>query len=209
MPDGPLRCYNGAMSQPAGISQNLSEDNLRELNAARAALRKLRRAAWLSKGDGWTMIIFAVLTFVGGLGSWSGVIMGVFFAFTGWIELRGSAQLRRLDPDGARRLGFNQITCGCGLGVYAIWQLCDELMGHGLTSAVMAQVGGMAATNTTAVAGLVHECVVALYVSLLLIAIFGSGLLAIYYFTREKYVRAYLAETPTWIIHLQQAGVVI
>jgi len=62
----------------------------------------------------------------------------------------------------------------------------------------MPQVAGMGGSNA-GVAGLVHECVVALYV----------GLLAIYYFTREKYIRAYLAETPAWIVNLQQAGVVI
>ena len=72
----------------------------------------------------------------------------------------------------------------------------------------MPQVAGMGGSNA-GVAGLVHECVVALYVGVLLIAIFGSGLLAIYYFTREKYIRAYLAETPAWIVNLQQAGVVI
>src|SRR6185295_465730 len=44
------------------------------------------------------------------------------------------------------------------------------------------------------------------YGGLIVVAIFAQGGLALYYHLRGKYVEAYIAKTPAWIIRLQQAG---
>jgi hypothetical protein len=45
-----------------------------------------------------------------------------------------------------------------------------------------------------------------LYGSVMLVAIIGPGLTALYYFSRKKYLQAYVANTPQWILDLQRAG---
>ena len=39
------------------------------------------------------------------------------------------------------------------------------------------------------------------------VGVFGQGGLALYYATRAKLVRAYIEETPSWIVDMQRAGV--
>jgi hypothetical protein len=44
-----------------------------------------------------------------------------------------------------------------------------------------------------------------LYGGLILFAILAQGGTALYYFSREKYIRAYLEQTPDWIINMQKS----
>jgi hypothetical protein len=46
----------------------------------------------------------------------------------------------------------------------------------------------------------------AVYGSLILIAVFAQGSMALYYFTRVRLIRNYVAITPEWIVTLQKAG---
>ena len=47
---------------------------------------------------------------------------------------------------------------------------------------------------------------VAVYGGVIAFALFAQGGMALYYFTRGKHVRAYLAETPAWVVTVQRAG---
>jgi hypothetical protein len=44
------------------------------------------------------------------------------------------------------------------------------------------------------------------YGGLAAVAIFGQGGTALYYWSRRRFVEAYLKETPRWIIDAQRAG---
>jgi hypothetical protein len=44
------------------------------------------------------------------------------------------------------------------------------------------------------------------YATVAIAAILGQGWAAWYYFSREKHVRRYLAETPAWVAQLQRAA---
>ena len=46
----------------------------------------------------------------------------------------------------------------------------------------------------------------AIYAGLIAVAVFAQGGLSLYYFTRGKYVRAYVAQTPEWVLAVQKAG---
>ena len=54
--------------------------------------------------------------------------------------------------------------------------------------------------------GLGGSIAVILYGGLILVAIFGQGGLAYYYFTRRKALEIYLEKTPQWILAMQSQG---
>jgi hypothetical protein len=193
---------------PLNPSSQLTPQNIEELAAARSALRKINRAISVARFDGWTIGIFAALTFLGSIGDWAvmagAIVLGVF----AWVELRGAAQLRKIDPAAPKMLGRNQLALGSLLALYAIWQLVAELLGHGLSASNASDIASMIGDDPSARA-LIHQCVIALYLGVLAAAVLGMGGLALYYFSRIKYVESYIRQTPAWIVDLQKAGVTI
>ena len=53
---------------------------------------------------------------------------------------------------------------------------------------------------------LVQLVVIAFYATVMFVAILGPGLTAVYYYSRVKYIDAYLQQTPAWILELQRGG---
>src|SRR4051794_40425315 len=104
------------------LAPQLSAEHLLDLQRARAALRKVRRAISVASFDGWTIGAFAALTLIFGLTSASSVIMGLAMGAVAYVELRSAGRLRRLDPNAARMLGFNQLALGAVLITYALWR---------------------------------------------------------------------------------------
>jgi len=66
----------------------------------------------------------------------------------------------------------------------------------------------MAADMLGGIGGLYKTMSIAVYGALIVGTLIFQGLNSIYYFTRAKLLRAYLAETPPWVVELQrcQAG---
>jgi hypothetical protein len=52
----------------------------------------------------------------------------------------------------------------------------------------------------------VRQITLLLYGSVIALSALFQGLNAVYYFTRRKYVTAYLAETPEWVRELRQSA---
>lgn len=122
-----------------------------------------------------------------------------------YVELTGANRLKRTDPKAARTLGFNQLALAGILIVYAIWSLYSELK-YGGIAASLNTVDPEAARMLKPYEGLVRQLTILVYGSLVLVAILAQGGTALYYFTRVKYIQAYLSQTPPWIIQMQQAG---
>lgn len=177
-----------------------------QLTAARRSAKKVRRAVAVATADAWTIAVFAALSFVCGLtGGVSGVLLGVAMGATAYVEFTGAARLRRLDPSAPRRLGYNQLALAGVLIAYALWSLYAANGAGGLLAGLNAQEAQLGVSGQQ-VADLGRLVTDAMYGTLILVAIFGQGSTALYYFSREKYLRRYLAETPSWIIEMQQAG---
>src|SRR4051794_19241609 len=88
---------------------NVSPEHLRQLAAARADAKKVRRAISVANFDGWTIGAFGALTLLLGLTDPSSIAMGLGMIAVAWIELRGASRLKRLDSSAGRMLGMNQI----------------------------------------------------------------------------------------------------
>jgi len=195
--------------QPSNpTSPQLSEENLRELAAARTALRKIARAVTVARFDGWTIAIFAGLTLLMGITDVSNIIIGVGLGVVAFVELQGASKLRRLDVAAIRMLGFNQLSLGGLLILYALWRIHAESSGGGLLASVAESDPQDAQALGTLLSGS-HWIVTGFYGILIAVAILGMGGMALFYFSRRKYLAAYLTQTPQWIIAMQKAGISI
>ncbi len=187
----------------------LSAQELAQLGAAAVAMRRLRRAASVARFDGWTIGIFAFLTFLCGMTDAVNIVLAIAMGTVAAVELRGAAGLTRLEPRAARMLGFNQLALGTVLLVYGGWRLVvvarggvAELLGEWV--APVEELVGCAEMHRLA-----RNFAYLLYSSLCLIAILGQGGMALYYFSRAKVVEAYLTATPEWVLEMQRAGVTV
>ena len=178
---------------------------MRELTDARAAHKYIRRAVAVANFDGWSIAVFAFLNCLCGFTDLTSMIVGLAMGAMAFVEIRGASQLRRLDETAPRRLGFNQVLLGMLLCAYAVWQIYQYLHAPSALAAV---------TQADPRVGkrfedMFRSLAVALYGSLIIFAIVAQGGAALFYFTREKYIRTYRQRTPAWIIQMQQAGVMV
>jgi hypothetical protein len=195
---------------PTAKPPQLSEQNLRELAAARVALKKINRAVSVAKFDGWTMGILGGFSFLLGWlsGDWVSLVAGMVLVSCAWIELKGAGLLRQLEPRATRMLGMNQLGLGAMLVIYSLWQIWAQHSGHG----AIADLSGGDPDVAQALGpyqGVVNYLVIGFYLLVMLVAIVGMGLMSRYYFGRQKYLEAYLNGTPGWILEMQRAGVSI
>ncbi len=181
----------------------LTDEHYQELADAELRAKKIRRAVGVAKLDGWSIGAFGALTLLCGLFSVAGWVMGVGMCAIAYIELDGAQRLARFEPGSGKRLGFNQLALGSLLFGYALFGLWRSLYGPDPLAStvesapeVAAMVGGF-----SEVARMIGAAV---YGLLALIAIFAQGGTAWFYFSREKYLRAYRAETPEWIVRLNE-----
>ena len=187
---------------------HLSEENLQQLALARTGGRKVRRAISVASFDGWTIGVFAALTLLFSLTDLSGLFVGLGLGMIACIELRGANKLRRLEPKAVRMLAFNQIALGILLLVYSVWRIVVVMKSDGAYAAVGASDPQLA-RMLQPVENLTRMISLAVYAALIGIAVFAQGGLALFYFTREKHLQAYLMKTPAWIVAMQRAGITI
>lgn len=180
-------------------------DNLRELEAARRSARKVRRAVSVANFDGWTIAIFGAITLAMGLTDFTNVPLSLALGAVAYVELRNAGRLKRLQPLAARNLAFNQVALAGILICYACWQLYVASRPGG-TAAALGVDDPAVAQMLGPVQDLTRAIIHAIYGALILIAIFAQGGMALYYFTRVRLVRDYVATTPPWITQLQERG---
>jgi hypothetical protein len=182
----------------------LTPEHLRALADARHRARRVRRAATIAAISGWSMAVFAGLTVLGvALGSMTSLVVSLALAAIAWNELRGGAMLRRLDPRGATRLGYNQIILGVLIVAYAAWSLFSSLGGDTLAS-----LGGSTGDPQVdaMVADLSRTVAYALYATIALAGVLVPGLTAWYYFSRARIIRDVVARTPAWVLEALRAS---
>src|SRR5579872_6359210 len=197
------------MTSMAPNTPQLSADNLRELQAAKQSLKKIRRAVSAARLEGYTVAICGGLTALFGYNSALAVIGGTVLAVIGIIEIIGAGKLGRLDADAARMLMINQLCLAVLIFLYAVWNLHAEAAHPAsdfpdLSPSDMQALGQMDSSALS----LTHEIMLLLYGSMIIAAALEGGMAA-YYYSRGAYLRRYLAETPAWIVAMQKSGISI
>lgn len=192
------------MTFPASNSPQLTPENLRELEAARRALRKVRRAVSIARFEGFTIAIFGGLTALSGIPNIGVMLLGAVLTAIGVIEIVGGGQLRRLDLRAIRILTINQLSLATLILIYALWNLLAEIA-HPLSQISGSDAQLLGQVDPSAL-DFTHQMMLLLYVSLVAAAVIEASM-ALYYHTRGAHLRQYLAQTPQWIISMQKAGI--
>lgn len=186
----------------------LTPEHLAELAAARQRMRKLRRAVVTANVDGWSVGVFGAATALFGLTDLPSLTLGLVMVGTAFVELRTAGKLRRLEVSAPRTLAFNQIVLGSALFLYATIRLWAVTHGEDEYAAIVAQTPELA-SMLGSVGDLTRTIMIAVYVTVMGVAVFAQGGMALYYFTRAGVVRAITTSTPAWILDMQRAGVLM
>ena len=188
---------------PVAAPGPLAAEHLAAIAEARVRGKKVRRAANVAAMSGWTMVVFALVTLLGGLfGDFVALVLGTLLGVIAFNELRGAAMLRRFEMRGPRVLGWNQIGLGALLVVYGVYSLV-----HALTHPLLASVGQSTGdAEMDAMIGRISDLAAyGLYGGVAIFGIIGPGLTAWYYFSRAKVVRTMVEGTPEWVIGAMRA----
>jgi uncharacterized membrane protein HdeD (DUF308 family) len=193
---------------PANPPQ-LTQENLRELQAARRSLRKVRRAVFSANLEGYTIAVCGGVSFLCGIGSFTDMLVGAVLTVIGIIEIISASRLRRLDLSATKWLACNQLALAVLILLYALWNIHSEIANPVSGLSDLSPQDAQAMDQTLGSIGdLTHEVMLLLYVSLIVAALVEAGM-ALYYYSRGAHVRRFLAETPEWIVMMQKNGVSI
>jgi len=195
---------------PYQTPPSLGPEVQQQLLAAQLRAKKLRNCAKVANTDAGTLALFAVLSLLCDLidrsAGFSGIALALLLGVVSFLEFRAIHRFKRLDPQATKALVLNQIILAAGLIAYAGWRwYAESRAGGGLPADLKPyekDLGDMAKD----IEGIGQTVTQVLYASMILIAIFGQGGLALYYHTREKFLKAYITETPAWIQEMQRAG---
>lgn len=195
------------MSLPAPQPPQLSPENLRELQAARRSLGKIRRAVSTARFEGYSIAICGALTVLMNTDSIGYMLVGTVLTAIGIVEIVAAGRLRRLEVGAVRMLAINQLSLAALILLYALWNLHAEIA-HPVSDFpdLSPSDAKLLGQMDSSVLGITHEAMLLLYGSLIAAAAVEAGM-AWYYHSRGGHLREYLARTPPWIITMQKAGI--
>jgi hypothetical protein len=185
---------------PAGASPGpLSPEHLAQIDAAQRRGRKIRKAARVASFNAWTAALIGGTCLAGGIFDRTSLVLGIAITAVAIIEFQGAAKFRRLDLKAPVVCGLNQLFFLTVIGAYCIWNMLQpsssltEATGSADADAMLADFAGLESSLMHGFYGLV-----------LIGSVLMQGLTAVYYFTRARHMRAYLRETPEWVVELQR-----
>jgi hypothetical protein len=183
----------------------LTSDQRRELSAAKQSVKKIRSAARVASFNGWSIGIAAAMSAPFALFGMVGLLMTLGLAAISFREFQGRNRLLRFDPAAAKLLGWNQLALLALVVGYCLWMLYAGLAGeNSFVAQLEAQPELQAALGSANdIGGLYNGLVAILYGSIMMGAVVFQGLNALYYFSRGKYVQAYVRDTPEWVRDFQ------
>jgi hypothetical protein len=182
----------------ADAASPLTPEQREELREANERLDGLRGAAKVAAFNGWTLGFFAAVSILSGLFSLTGLVVGVALAVVARNELVGRRRLLALEPEGPELLWRNQIGLMAVIVAYCLWSIYR---------AKTASDPGMDELNQVLGEGtdeLVQSLTVTVYTVVIFASVLFQGLNARYYHARVARLRAYLDQTPPWVLDVQR-----
>ena len=180
------------------------------IEAAQQRAKKIRNAAFVAAFNGWSTAVFAgftclyaVVAMAFGNLSVVALVIGAGLSIVAYNELRGRRMLQQFNLRGPILLGWNQIGFLAMITVYCAFRIFQTLTGDGEYDQAIRQSPELAEVLGP-IDGMVQWAFLATYALVFVVSAVFMGGNAIYYFTRRKHVRAYLNETPAWVVDLLQ-----
>ncbi len=195
----------------------LTAEHYRELRQALAVRKPLARAVRTARGSAITMLVIAGLGFFVSLifPSWIGFVMVAGIGVLGGVEYAGAGRLRRGQRDAAAFLAKNQLVFLGLITAYCVYQMLTAARGGGGLLAVspefqgqLAQLQGYGQDLQRQLDFWMPIITYGVYGLVILASIAAQGGLALYYYTRRRYLADFADFTPPWIQRLvAEAGV--
>jgi hypothetical protein len=177
----------------------LSPAQVEVLNAGQERAGSFLSASRVAAFNGWTIGFFAVVSILFGLTSPTGLLIGAGLAVIARNEFAGRRRLNAFDVSGLELLWRNQIGFMALIVVYCLWAIFGP--SADLDPAV-AQLLEELGEDTGA---LVESLKMIVYSAVIVGTVIFQGLNARYYFVRVALMRAYLRDTPQWVLDVQGA----
>ncbi len=188
----------------------LSPEQLQAVGDARRRAARIRTAGGVALFNGCTIgffaataALFALISPLFGHLDVKALVMTVGLGAVAWNELRGRKLLLRYEPRAPRVLGWNQVGLLALIVGYCLWQLAEAAWGpnpYAEQIAATPELGGMLGD----ISALHRKLTYIAYTAVIAGTVIFQGLNALYYFTRARHLRAFLHETPAWVVELQR-----
>lgn len=176
----------------------LSPEQLRLIVDTRARLKGIRRAVGVAKFDGFTLAFCALITLIGSISSLPGFLLGLALGGVAVIELVSARRLTRLDPTAPKILALNQLLFAAALMVYALYNL---LFPAPLPKELTDSAKDLKSLGMD-IDGLNNSFNQLVYFALIASAFFIQGGMALYYYSKQRVLRAVTKSTPQWVLDL-------
>lgn len=127
-------------------------------------------------------------------------VLGIGLTAVAVNEYRGAAGLGRLRPGAPIQLALGQIALGTLIIGYCLWMIARAQSGQMMASSdpqVRELLGDDFESLYKGIAMLLYGTVIAA-------TVLFQGSAAAYYLTRRRHLRAYLTQTPDWIVDFER-----
>jgi hypothetical protein len=193
--------------QPTRAGGPLNPEHLRALSEGRLRAKKIKRAVGVAMFSGWTMAAFAVMTLLFALtGDVAGLLTGTALGAIAFNELRGAGKIKRYDASGAMLLACNQVALGVLICAYSAWSMWSAMHNPQLQAALNSVGGSTGDPQMDAMlSSMTNMVTYGVYGTMFVVGIIVPGLTALYYYSRGRHVREFVANTPSWVVDAMRA----
>jgi hypothetical protein len=201
----------GSSPAAAPPASPLDESQFALVQEAARIYKPIKRTAWIALGSSIvTLLIGAVAVPVTLFWpSFPGVLITVGLCVIGVVEFLGYRKLVQADPSAARFLATNQLAFLGLIVVYCLIQMLsfspEEMKAAALSPETRAQLAAMP-EMARAIDSDIEQwgplVTYGFYSLVIVLSVFFQGGLAYYYFTRRKFLEAFLRQVPPWVRRL-------
>jgi hypothetical protein len=187
------------------LSGPLTSEHQRELTLARQRAKSIHKAARVAAFNGWATAVMALLSAPFALFGESALLVFIGLSAVAYNEFLGRKWLLRFDRRAATLLGWNQLALLSIIVGYSLWAIYTNLNEATSVAAELQSYSEFESAfgSPSQFETLATQIVIAFYGSVIGASVLFQGLNALYYFTRRKYIDAYIADTPEWIHELE------
>jgi hypothetical protein len=186
------------------------------ISAARQLRRRFAFAIKLAKWNGVSLLLAAAISLVLSAFDTGLLLSAAMLGGCGWLELAAGRRLGRHEPRALIWLAGNQLLLLAAVAIYAGLQVRAVLAGQASLLAELQRhperAGMLAAVDDPALTDMIDSMddmyrygQLLVYAVLIGVSLILQGGAALYYLSRRRYLREFLAGTPEWVVeHLRR-----
>jgi len=182
-----------------GDGAPFTPEQRQELEDAKARAGSFMGAARVASFNGWTFGFFAVVSILSGLTSIPVLLVGVGLAVVARNEFVGRTRILAYDPSAFELLWKNQVALMAIIVAYCLWAMTRSRL---VSDPSMQELNELMGDDFDE---LVRSLVTVAYIAVIGLTVIFQGLNARYYHVRIARLKAYLAETPQWVVDVQRS----